>query len=46
METEFVYPECRHFEKGATLKFDDFLIEHGGLPYDLPLAVHLIFFDK
>ena len=41
METEFVYPKCWHFEKGAKLKFDDVLLEHGGLPHDLPLAVHL-----
>ena len=28
---------------GATRKFDDVLLEHGGLPYVLPLAVHLNF---
>ena len=44
METEFVYPKCWHFEKGAKLKFDDVLLEHGGLPHDLPLAVHLNYF--
>ena len=27
----------------VTFKFDDVLLEHGGLPYVLPLAVHLFF---
>ena len=40
-QTTFVYPGCGHFDKGATSKIDDVLIEHGGLPHDLPLAVHL-----
>ena len=42
--TEFVYPQCWHFDNDATSKIDDVLIEHGGLLYVLPLAVHLIFF--
>ena len=40
-QTTFDYPGCGHFDKGATCKIDDVLIEHGGLPHDLPLAVHL-----
>ena len=39
--TAFVYPGCRHFDIGATSKFDDVLLEHGGLPHVLSLAVHL-----
>ena len=42
--TEFVYPGYWHFEKGAAWKFHDILLEHGGLPNVLPLAVHLKFF--
>ena len=42
--TEFVYSGCWHFDKGATSKFDDVLLEHDGLPHVLPLAVHLKFF--
>ena len=38
--TAFVYPGCWHFDNGATNKFDDVLLEHGGLPHVLPLAVH------
>ena len=40
---EFVYPGCWHFDNGAISisKFDDVLLEHGGLPHVLPLAVHL-----
>ena len=34
---------CWHFDKGATTKFDDVLTEHGGLPHDLSLDVHLKF---
>ena len=30
--TEFVYPGCWHFDNDATSKFDDVLLEHGGLP--------------
>ena len=41
--TTFVYPGCGHFDKGATRKIDDVLIEHGGLPHVLPLAVQLDF---
>ena len=41
--TEFVYPRCRQFDNGATSKFDDVLLEHGGLTHVLPLAVHLRF---
>ena len=41
--TEFVYPGCWHFDNGAIRKFDDLLLEHGGLPHVLPLAVHLKF---
>ena len=41
--TEFVYPGCWHFDNGAISKFDDVLLEHGGLPHVLPLAVHLKF---
>ena len=29
--TEFVYPECWHFDNDATSKIDDVLTEHGGL---------------
>ena len=39
----FLYPGCWHFDNGATSKFDDVLLEHGGLPHVLPLAVHLNF---
>ena len=42
--TEFVYPGCWHFDNGATSKFDDVLLEHGGLPHVLPLAVQMEFF--
>ena len=28
--TEFVYPECWHFDNDATSNIDDVLIEHGG----------------
>ena len=42
--TEFVYPEYWHFEKGVTWKFDDVLLNYGGLPFVLPLIVHLKFF--
>ena len=41
MYTEFAYLRCCHFENGATSKIDDVLLEHGGLPYGLPLTVHL-----
>ena len=39
-----MYSGCWHFDKGATSKFDDVLLEHGGIPHVLPLAVHLKFF--
>ena len=39
--TEFVFPECLHFDNDATSKNDDVLLEHGRLPNVLPLAVHL-----
>ena len=39
--TEFVYPQCWHFDNGATSKTDDVLTEHGGLLHVLLLAVHL-----
>ena len=42
--TEFVYTECWHFDNGATSKFDNVHIEHGGLSLVLPLAVRLFFF--
>ena len=42
--TEFVYPECWHFEKGATWKFDDVLLNYGGVPFVLALIVHLKLF--
>ena len=29
--TEFVYPECQHFDNDATSKIDDVLTEHSGL---------------
>ena len=41
--TKFVYPGCWHFDTSAASKFDDVLLEHGGLPIVLPLAVHLKF---
>ena len=40
--TEFVHPECWHFDNDATRKIDDVLTEHGGLLHVLPLAVHLL----
>ena len=40
-QLEFVYPGCWHFDNGAISKFDDVLLEHGRLPYVLPLAVQL-----
>ena len=42
--TEFIYPGCWHFDNGATSKFDDVLLDHGGLPYVISLAVNLDFF--
>ena len=39
--TEFIYPQCWHFDNGATSKIDDVLNEHGGLLHVLLLAVHL-----
>ena len=42
--TVFVYTGCLHFDNGATSKFDDVLLEYGGLLHVLPLAVHLHFF--
>ena len=41
---EFVYPGCWHFDNSAINKFNDVLLEHGGLPHVLPLGVHLNFF--
>ena len=41
--TEFVYPECWHFDNDAKSEIDDVLTEHGGLLHDLPLAVHVNF---
>ena len=41
--TEFIYPRCWDFYNGATNKFDDVLLEHGGRPHVLPLAVQLKF---
>ena len=37
--TEFVYPECWHFDNDATSKIDDVLTEHGELLNVLSLAV-------
>ena len=42
--TEFVFPECWHFDNEASSKINHVLTEHGGLLLDLPLAVHLRFF--
>ena len=42
--TEFVYPECWHFDNDAASKIEDVLTEHGGLLHVLPLAVHLKYF--
>ena len=42
--TDFIYPECWHFDNDATSKIDDVLTEHGGLLHVLPLAVHLRYF--
>ena len=39
--TKFVYPGWWHFDNGAISKFDDVLLELGGLLHVLPLAVHL-----
>ena len=33
---EFVYPGCWHFGNSATRKFDDVLLEHGGLLAQCP----------
>ena len=41
--TELVYLGCWHFDNGATSKVDDVLLDHGGLPHVLPLAVQLEF---
>ena len=35
-------PGCWHLENGATGRFDDVFLEHGGLPF-VPFAVHLKF---
>ena len=40
--TEFVYPECWHFDNDAINTIDDVLTEHGGLLHVLPLTVHLL----
>ena len=42
--TEFVYPECWHFDNDASSKINEVLTEHGGLLHVLPLAVLLRFF--
>ena len=42
--TEFVYPRYWHFDNGAASKFDDVILDHGGLSHVLPLAVQLEFF--
>ena len=43
--TEFVCPECWHFDNDATSKIDDVLTEYVGLLHVLPcLTVHLRFF--
>ena len=39
--TEFVHLGIWHFDNDAISKFDDVLLEHGGLPHVLPLAVQL-----
>ena len=39
--TEFVYPGYCHFDNGATREIDDVLLENGGLPHVLPLAIHI-----
>ena len=39
--TEFVYPECWHFDNAGPRKIDNALTEPGGLLHVLPLAVHL-----
>ena len=44
--TEFVYPECWHFNNDAKSKIDDVLTEHCGLLHVLPLAVHLNIFYR
>ena len=41
--TELVYLGYWHFDNGATSKVDDVLLDHGGLPHVLPLAVQLEF---
>ena len=47
-DLHLVYPTLNlsilDFDNGATSKFDDVLLEHGGLLHVLPLAVHLNFF--
>ena len=40
--TEFVYPECWHFDSGASSKIDDVLAEDGGLLHVLPLFEHYL----
>ena len=37
--TEFVYPECWHFDYGATSKIDDVLTGHGELLHVLPVSI-------
>ena len=44
--TELVYLGYWHFDNGATSKVDDVLLDHGGLPHVLPLAVQLEFFGQ
>ena len=39
-----MYSGCWHFDNGATTKFYDDLLDHGGLPRVISLAVHLDFF--
>ena len=41
--TEFADAGGWHFDNGAISKFDDVLLELGGLPHVLPLAVQLDF---
>ena len=37
-----LYPECWHFDSGASIKIDDVFAEHGGLLHILPLLSFMI----
>ena len=43
LDAKFASPGCWHFYNGALSVIDNVLLEHGGLPHVLPLAVKLEF---